>query len=145
MNKLYNAGLVPPMQPMVDGHPVQPQLKIDLTKAPSNELGKELARFTSCTDYATFLSTVADAEATIAEQVLDSVTAQVRAEKTGTVLERSDKTTNDPRVIKAELEATQARIYSNLVQSLARNFERDAQAISREITRRGMDFHRNNQ
>lgn len=129
-----------PKQPTEEGKPISPQIRRDLTGISNQDLGKELSKFTACTDYATFQATIADLEATIAEQVLDMVTSQVRQEKTGTVQERSDKTRNDPRVKALHLEYFQKHAVARLTEAIVRNFERDVSAISREITRRGNEF-----
>lgn len=133
-----HAGLPAPCQPLVKGKVIGP-LTIDLTKVTSSRLGELLAEYTAQTGCASYAATIADLEANADEQALESVTARVRLLKTGTVQERSDKATNDPQVKAATKKALESRSLAALVQTVYRNYERDLNAISREITRRGQE------
>lgn len=137
--ELEASGLPIPQQPTIQGQPL-PALSTDLTRESNQTLGKLLSEFTAMANYVSYAATVADLTATADEHALEYETARTRLVKTGTVSEKNDKATVDPRVHHAQVKAYESRAVAELTESIRRNYERDLMAISREITRRGNEM-----
>lgn len=143
IHQIQEMGLPTPKQPLDhDGNPVAPQLQDDLTKLSSQELGKLLALVTACADYAAYIAAVSDVSRNEAQQSMDLTWARVRMEKSGTVGERDNKTNLDPRMVHSRREFLEREAVARLTAVVSKNYERDLNTLSREITRRGVEFHR---
>ena len=137
------AKLPVPKRPInADGEEIHPRLPFDLPHTTTDKLGRLLGQFTSLADYASVAAAEADIELSVAEHVYEYVKSTVRLSKTGTVQDKSDKTTIDPQVKAAAQNYYRALALSKLTTQILRACERDLATISREISRRGQDMDR---
>jgi len=137
------ARLTIPQRPVNDqNEDINPKLPLDLAASTPDKLGKLLTQFTAMCDYTAYAAALADIDSTVEEHVLETVTARVRLEKSGTVSEKADKTSIDPRVRDAAQKYFERYALFKLTATLLSNYERDLSAVSREITRRGQEWDR---
>lgn len=136
-------GLPAPQMPTTeDGEFLQPKMPDDLSKATPERLGRLMSQLVACANYASYIAAIDDVAATLAENRLEFVTAQVRMQKSGNSTVRRDKARNDPRVRDANRDYLTAMAKNKLTASLLESYERQIAAVSREISRRQLELDR---
>lgn len=121
---------------------LEPKMPDDLSQANPDRLGKLMTQLTACANYASYLCAIDDVAATLAENRLEFIVAQVRMQKSGNSTVRRDKARNDPRVHQANREYLTAMAKHKLTTALLEGYERQIHAVSREVSRRQMELDR---
>jgi hypothetical protein len=118
------------------GRPNDPHMPQDVTVMASQHLGMIYAQYVAYTEW--LESHVALAEIDADEQVsyLEHVEAEIRLRKAGTVKDKDSKTKNDLRYIAQEQVMLCAQAKAKLLKARYKGYERCANALSREMTRR---------
>lgn len=118
-----------------------PQLPDSLTTMTDVELMEAYAEFVAWSDYTTSQVAAAAIDERAAQAYLESVEAEVMLRewsgKTGDrVTVQKAKAASDEAVIRARNEVDERYAYRKLTESIATSMERNAQMLSRELTRR---------
>lgn len=146
-DKLKRAGLVIPPKPQdavqgIDLFSEWENLKKKyggVANIPYPELGEFLDRWTSMIAYARWTEAVADIDQQSAREIRDTVQKQLYTIQDGGREIRAAMVATEPIYIKWENEFTEKVALYTAIRGLREGYEQRANAISREITRRGSD------
>ena len=132
--EIVNQGLDLPDKP-VSG---LPQLPDSLTTMSDVELMESYSEFVAWSDYTTSQVAAAAIDERAAQAHLESVEAGVMLQEWvgKTVALQKAKAASDPKVIEARSAVDERYAYRKLTESIATAMERNAQMLSRELTRR---------
>ena len=115
---------------------IEPRMPEDVTLLPSDSLGALHGQFVAYTEWIEVELALAEVSVVEAEAYLDHVEAEIRLVKAGTVKDKDMKTRNDPRFIAAEQTKIIAEAKAKILKARTKGYERCANALSREMTRR---------
>lgn len=137
LDEIIEQGLDLPEKP-VSGMPGLPDRLTDMS---DTDLMESYAEFVAWSDYTTSQVAAAAIDERAAQAELDAVEAQVMlSEWTGKTGDRvtlqKARAAADPQVIEARSRLEERYAYRKLVESIAASMERNAQMLSRELTRR---------
>lgn len=110
-----------------------------LSSIPFNELGDFLDKWTGLVSYARWVEAVADIDTATAREIRDTVKNQLYALQDGGRELRAATVCNEPLFREWEKSFTEAHAMYVATKALREGYEIRANAISREITRRGHD------
>lgn len=115
-----------------------PRLPRDITAISSEDLGYLHGSFSAYTAYLADQTALAETAASRVEAYYELFRAEVRLRKSGTVADKDAKTLADPEVQTLEQELLVAQAKARLLKAKERGYDRQASALSREMTRRGI-------
>lgn len=134
-HEILSQGLGLPEKP-VSGLPKLPD---SLTTMSDTELMESYAEFVAWSDYTTSQVAAAAIDERVAQAYLDAKESEVMMRdwvEKETVAKQKARTTTDPEVVRARIEVDERYAYRKLTESIAQAMERNAQMLSRELTRR---------
>lgn len=127
-------GIPVAMQPGDDA----PTLPRDITQVSSEELGYLYGSFVAYTAYLADQTALAEIDAEKDQGYFDHLKAEVRLRKSGTVADKDAKTLNDPEIQELEQQLLVSQAKARLLKARERGFDKKSNALSREMTRRGI-------
>jgi hypothetical protein len=146
-DKLSRAGLIIPEKPAdaVQGINLftewekMKQRYGGIANIPFSELGDFLDRWTALISYTRWVEAVSDIEQSSALEIRDTVKKQLYTLQTGSREIRDAMVSIEPTYIKLEQDYNEKVSLYKAIKGLREGYETRANAISREITRRGAD------
>jgi hypothetical protein len=140
--RLQDVGLSPLERPTEQG--LTPKLPDDLAVVAPPELGRLLTEFTAFADWVASKVADADLERSNRRSLRDAIWAKLRFKKAGDPADRADQARIDPEFLKADQATKEAECYHNMLECIAKAYNRDIRVVSREIARRQSEFDRHN-
>ena len=110
-----------------------------IASIPFHELGDFLDKWTGLVSYARWVEAIADIDTATAREIRDTVRNQLYALQDGSRELRAATVCNEPLYREWERKFTEAHAMYMATKALREGYEIRANAISREITRRGHD------
>lgn len=110
-----------------------------IANIPHNELGDFLDKWTGLVSYARWVEAIADVDTATAREIRDTVKNQLYSLQDGSRELRAATVCNEPLYREWEKRFTEAHAMYTATRALREGYEIRANAISREITRRGHD------
>ena len=146
-DKLKRAGLIIPQKPQdavqgIDLFAEWERMKRQyggVANIPFAELGEFLDRWTAMIAYARWTEAIADIDQQSSREIRDTVQKQLYTVQDGGREIRAAMVATEPIYIKWENEFTEKIALFTAIRGLREGYEQRANAISREITRRGND------
>lgn len=108
---------------------------------PFNELGSFLDKWTGLVSYARWVEAIADIDTSTAREIRDTIKKQLYTIQEGGRELRDAKVATEPLYIEWERKFTESSSMYTATRALREGYEIRANAISREITRRGNDMN----
>lgn len=146
--KMRKAGLPTPVQPENSESLYNEWESIKkrfggVANIPHTELGSFLDKWTGLVSYARWIEAVADIDLTTSREIRDTVKQQLYTLHDGGREIRAAKVHTETIYTDWEKKFTEDQAMYTATRALREGYEYRANAISREITRRGDDFHSN--
>ena len=120
--------------------PDVPATVYDAVDLSSDDLGRSYMHHVAYLEFLEREVALLDIDSTEADVYEEQTEALVRLGKVGTVKDKDTKTRLDPAYIEAQLDALEKQAKLKLLRARLKSFERRANALSREMTRRQGDL-----
>lgn len=146
MEEIHQQGILIPKQPMLNGEafipeiPKGPEGKPSLSHLSNRDISDLNVQFLSYHDYVLAQFKIKRVMSSIFEKRYGQVKAHVRALHGGSVVDKTDATTVDPRVQDADFDLTRIQVEAELVEAVLKACEADMKVISREVAIREQEF-----
>jgi len=132
IREVMRSGVFEPVKP--EG--IKPDMPVDVTRLTSEQLGMLYAQMVAMCEWMDWKVVCAEMVAANQEAYLSHVRAEIRLGKSGTVKDKDSKTECDPVFLREELKSLTLTAKAKLLRARLRGYERNAAALSREMSRR---------
>ena len=131
LDHLHDLGASFPQRPHSD-----PEMPEDVTTLGSEELGTLYAQYVAYVQWLETELALCQIGADESDSHLEHIEAEIRLRKSGTVKDRDNKAKQDEKYIAHEQRALMDRAKAKLLAARVKGYERCANALSREMSRR---------